>query len=138
MRNHDFKLGFSAIYFSLVTSLSLLAFYCVYLLSIAFFLKGLLFLIVLAYIGRLFWVEIFLMSPSSVIRLEFIEDNRWRAYTRDGREIDAKLLGDSLITAHVSILRLLSYDGTFSKTCVVFFDALPKGEYPQLVLLHLV
>src|SRR3990167_2934157 len=81
----------------------------------------------------LLWRLGLLKSRYAIVYLRCYVDGGWKIRQSQQMLQDAVLLGDSVVTTWVSVLRFL-VDGHCTVSCVVFHDALGKHTYRQLTV----
>lgn len=77
---------------------------------------------------------VFLRGSQAVLGIKHEKDTQWTLYLRDKR-ISAELLGDSLVTSFVTVLRFRLPDKRSVSSCVLLRDSLAPGLYKKLQVL---
>lgn len=104
----------------------------VWWLSILIWVKGMLSLVLLGYGGRVFWKDIVLRHPYSIIRLRHHQEKEWYVYQRNGDCWLGILAGESTFTGVACVLRFSFTEAFFKRSCLVFSDAVNFTIYRQL------
>jgi len=101
-------------------------------LTIAFFVKLICLISVLAYSRLILPKHVLLTSLLSVRRLFLTENGKWGIETGLGKQV-VTIRGDSTLTGIVSVLRFEV--GKKIGSCVIFKDAVKGDEYRKLLVL---
>lgn len=132
MQDREFKL-FPSHFYCLFLALMLLGSAVIALmLPVQFWLRTLIFAVLIVYGAQIFWRYAWLRSKNSVINIAKLTDKRWRLTTQGG-VVDAVLRGDSTITTVVSVLRFDIPGSRWPLSCMVFRDSLRADDYRRLI-----
>lgn len=134
MLDPEFKINPSKIYLILLIFTFSITVWIVVSLHLIFFWKLCCLIFVFIYLLLITVRHGLLMSNSSIIGIKHANNKLWCIQTRTS-SYAATLLGDSTITPFISILRFRMPDKLLPKSCVIFYDALKKNKYRQLVVL---
>jgi hypothetical protein len=86
------------------------------------------------YVGDILWSSGLLLSQNAVLSVRRQLDGEWYLRTHQA-EYRASLLGDSIATGFVLILRFQVVGQYWRKTCVIFRDSLVADDYRRLRVL---
>lgn len=95
--------------------------------------KGVLFLVLVAYGVQLFNQIVRLRGANVIQQLTHLSGKQWLV-SMGSTQLQAEVLGDSTVTKWVSILRFRCAGRRLPTACVVFSDSLAEGEYHELRL----
>ena len=104
----------------------------VVLLPRAWWLRCILFALLIGYGAVIFWRFVLLKSKDSIIRLKNLGEKRWQV-TTNSDVFESLLRGDSTVTPVVSILRVDRPGRRLPLVSIIFRDSLPEGEYRRLI-----
>lgn len=134
MFKQDFKLYPSKQYLILIGLMLILSLAAIFSLTFPLWAKGLLLLVVFAYLAHIYWHFACLKAAFSITELKHIEAKQWQLRSPSGI-YEAVLRGDSTVTGLVSVLRFEVQDSGAKLNCLVFPDSLQPFEYKQLLLI---
>lgn len=129
----EFNLQKSRIYQYLIIVVYALSAVMITLLSISLLLKGVLLIVLTAYMARVMWIYCLLKAHASIQSLRFISDKKW-VVVAGGAETEAELSGDSTVTRWVSVLQFKIAGQRRPVTCILFVDSLPAELYRKLLV----
>ena len=89
-------------------------------------------LVLAGYGIKLFWYDVLLRGPKSIIRLNKQNDGSWRLYDRKGA-FTGGLAGDSTVTGFLCVLRFRVQGCFFKRSCLIFRDSVGAGTYRKLL-----
>ena len=131
--NHDFKIKPSIFYILLLMPVIAASLIITFLLPVANWIKWPMLVLFALYSVNLLRHHAFLRSGDAVVTLNKLDKKRWQVITRSAT-YKATLLGDSIVTQFVSVLRFAVPERRAPLVCIVWKDSLPAGEYRQLVV----
>jgi hypothetical protein len=132
MQDREFKL-FPSHFYCLFLALMLLGSAVIALmLPVQFWLRTLIFAVLIVYGAQIFWRYAWLRSKNSVIKLINLTGKRWEL-TIHGETVEGILRGDSTITTVVSVLRFDISGSRWPLSCMVFRDSLRGDDYRRLI-----
>lgn len=134
MHNPDFKLKPSKIYLIFMTSLLLASAGIIYLLPILSIWRLLGLIVLTVYGGYIIWHFGLLRSDSAIISIRQEKDGRWYVKSRT-QDLPAEILGDSIVTSLVTVLRLRLPNHWLPKSCIVLRDSLELDVYRRLLVM---
>lgn len=102
-------------------------------LTIAYFEKFILIVMMVIYCSYIFWRFILLRSRFSIIRLQLLSNYDWNLHTPEENYI-GKLCGDSVVTIAMCILRFRLNPNGRKISCVLFPDSLLDIKYRRLLV----
>ena len=127
MHNREFKLHRSKQYLGLTGFILLLSAAILLSLSISWWLKVSLLLLLCLY-GR------YITRYPALCALRYNRNKQWIMKTAEST-CEAVLSGDSTVTQWVTVLRFHLNGSRLSRTCIIFRDSLPAGDYRRLMVI---
>lgn len=132
MPNLELKLKPSRQYLIFLLSLLFTTVCLIILAPIPFFLKGASLLGSSLY-GWYLIEGALLHHPHAIIFIEHKSDGSWLLRSKRNA-YKSMISGDSTVTSLISILRFNRPHHFFKKTCLIFPDSLPDGDYRRLLV----
>lgn len=133
MLDRGFNFVPSKIYLAILIAVLISSGILLLLMNIALLIKIAAIIIFIIYSYHLIHNVGLLRGKRTIQSIRFHEDGRWRVTDNQGIH-SAELLGDSVVTAWVCVLRFRVIGKRWPLACVVFRDSLPRGEYRRMVI----
>ena len=92
---------------------------------------ALVFFILLSMVYHL-WREAWLSAPSSAVALLLEEDNLAVLTQHNGKQLNCKILCDSLVTPFLTILNVLPQDSRMAQSIIILPDSMDSVSFRQL------
>jgi hypothetical protein len=134
MFNHEFKLRPSLLYAFVLLLFIIGSLIITLLLPVSGWLRWPLLLILFLYGMHLMQQHALLTSPDSVLGFKKLDESRWQIITRRA-VYEGKLLGDSVVSGIVSVLRFSVQGRRTPLSCVVWRNSLPSEDYRKMMTL---
>lgn len=133
MLDREFQCKPSRFFLMGILGISVVSSGIAFYLPVSVAVKFLCCLLVFCYGGYIFWQYGILQGMYSIVGLRHQSDGLWLLKARyDG--FTAELMGDSTVTRWVSVLRFRIPKRFSKKTCILFYDSLPEGQYRELLV----
>lgn len=126
MHNRDFKLQYSTQYLTLVGLFVLSSAVILLSLTLSWWLKLCLLLVLCAY-------GIYIVRYPMLCTLRYAQNKQWLLQTAETTHT-ATLSGDSTVTQWFAVLRFRVAGSRLPRTCLIFRDSLPQGDYRRLLV----
>ena len=131
-QNIEFNLRVSRFYFLFLALMLAGSAAIVIVLPLAWWMRGILFCVLMGYGAVIFWRYALLRSKDSIIRLRKLDGKCWQI-TTGSAVFEATPRGDSTVTPVVSILRVDMPGRRQPLASIILKDSLPAGEYRRLI-----
>lgn len=134
MFNHEFKLKPSLLYALFLLTFIITSLIITLLLPIPGWVRWPVLLLLFLYGIHLIRQHALLTAPDSVLGFKKLDESRWQIITHRA-VYEGKLLGDSLVSQVVSVLRFSVQGKRTPLSCVIWRNSLPSDDYRKMIVL---
>lgn len=134
MFDHEFKLRPSLLYALFLLIFIIASLIITLLLPVPGWVRWPLLLLCFLYGMHLISHHALLTAPDSVLGFKKLDESRWQIITRRA-VYEGKLLGDSLVSQVVSVLRFSVQGRRAPLSCVIWRNSLPSDDYRKMIVM---